>query len=321
MIDRKDGAFLNFPHFVSLGGRRSNGAALLALVVCLGGCTPHSASSPPEDSLTSGRIRVDCAPEAWGVVLRQQASFQRLYPEARLDLQQSPSRDAVQSLFEARCDLAVITRELQPEERSAALRGGLELEGFRFARDAVVAIVNESNTVENMTIEQLRAVYGGRATDWAAFGGARRRVTPVLQPPTSDVTAFFAQEVMRDEPFGGKMEYASGDSAVVAYVRGHADAIGFVTLGGLGPGVRALRLATIAGLPYWKPDLEAVYKGDYPLTRYFNFYVRTDGPRVAHGFITYATSRDGQQEVRDSGLVPTSVPVRFVRRSPMMSTH
>jgi len=64
-----------------------------------------------------------------------------------------------------------------------------------------------------------------------------------------------------------------------------------------------------------------VYKGEYPLTRYFNVYVRDRGPRVGHGFITFITSLDGQRLVRDAGLVPTSVPVRFVRRSPMLSTH
>jgi ABC-type phosphate transport system substrate-binding protein len=39
----------------------------------------------------------------------------------------------------------VITRELTVEERSAAVKGGLELEGYRFARDAIVAVVNPSN--------------------------------------------------------------------------------------------------------------------------------------------------------------------------------
>lgn len=322
MIDSERGGFLDLCHFVTSRQRRSVAPLIgAALSVALGGCSPQSAPPPVEDSLTSGRIQVDCAPEAWDVIRRQQAGFQRLYPEARLDVRGSLSRDAIQALFSARSDLAVITRELEPEERSAAVRGGLELEGFRFARDAVVAIVNESNAVENLTLEQLRAIYAGRLTDWSQAGGARGALTPVLQPVESDVTAFFAQEVMHDDPIAARVMTADGDSAVVEYVRSHPEAIGFVTLGWSERGARALRLATVAGLPYWKPDLEAVYKGDYPLTRYFNFYVRTEGPRVAHGFITFATSRDGQQVVRDCGLVPTSVPVRFVRRSPMMSTH
>jgi ABC-type phosphate transport system substrate-binding protein len=85
--------------------------------------------------------------------------------------------------------------------------------------------------------------------------------------------------------------------------------------------VRALRLAALSGMRYWTPDLEAVHNGDYPLTRVVYNYVRADGARLANGFITFITSRDGQEIVHEAGLVPTTVPVRFVRRSPMQSSH
>jgi ABC-type phosphate transport system substrate-binding protein len=85
--------------------------------------------------------------------------------------------------------------------------------------------------------------------------------------------------------------------------------------------VRVLRLSSLTGLAYWRPDLEAIYRGQYPLTRMFSMYIRTDGPRLAGGFITFVTSRDGQELVERQGLVPTAVPVRFVRRSPMLGTH
>jgi len=64
-----------------------------------------------------------------------------------------------------------------------------------------------------------------------------------------------------------------------------------------------------------------VHDGKYPVTRFYNLYVRTGGPALANGFITYITSLEGQRLIREAGLVPTSVPVRFVRRSPMLSTH
>jgi hypothetical protein len=64
--------------------------------------------------------------------------------EAQIRLTTRPSGEAIQALFAAECDLAVISRELEVEERSAAARGGLELEGYRFAKDAVVVIVNRA---------------------------------------------------------------------------------------------------------------------------------------------------------------------------------
>ena len=42
---------------------------------------------------------------------------------------------------------------------------------------------------------------------------------------------------------------------------------------------------------------------------------------LAKGFVTFITSRDGQKIVHQAGRVPTTVPVRFVRRSPLLGTH
>ena len=111
------------------------------------------------------------------------------------------------------------------------------------------------------------------------------------------------------------------DSAVVARVTVDPQAVGYVSMGWANRGARALRLAALTGLPYTGPDMESVYLGKYPATRFFSLYFRTGGPLLANGFNTFITSHSGQKIVQDAGLVPTSVPVRFVRRSPMYKSH
>ncbi|MBI5708986.1 MAG: substrate-binding domain-containing protein [Candidatus Eisenbacteria bacterium] len=274
-----------------------------------------------EDSQTSGRITVVSAQEAYGLIARERDAFQALYPQASITVRPGSSREAVRSLFAAECDLAVITRELTQEEREAAVRGRLALEGYRFARDALLAVVHESNPVENMSVPQLRAVYAGEAGAWPALAGGSGPIHPVLQPVASDVTEFFVEQVMGGEPIRARVYTEDSDSGVVARVKRDPAAIGYVTLAAAERGAKVLSLASLTGLPYRKPDLEAVYRGEYPMTRFFNLYERTSGPRLAAGFITFVTSRDGQELVRERGLVPTTVPVRFVRRSPMLGSH
>ena len=274
-----------------------------------------------EDSVTSGRILIVCAAEARSLIGREREAFVEHYPDGTIEVRTGHSRDAIRGLFAAECDLAVITRELEPSERGAASRGGLELEGYRFARDAVVVVVHPGNRVQNLALEQLRQIYDGRTTRWAELGGPNIPVEPVIQAPEADVTEFFVQQVMSGQPIKAHAVYESSDSTVVAAVAARPGAIGYVSLAWAERGAKALHLASLTGLPYYKPDLESVYRGDYPLTRFLNLYVRPDGPRLAGGFITFVTSMDGQRIVRESGLVPTSVPVRFVRRSPMQSTH
>jgi phosphate transport system substrate-binding protein len=274
-----------------------------------------------EDSHTSGRISGVCTTEGWQLIARERDAFTRLYPDARLDFQVGSSREALRALFAAESDLAMISRELSVDERGAAVRGGLELEGYRFARDAVVLVVHPANPIENVSLEDVRDIYAVPGARWKALGGADRPVVPVVQPVESDIVEFFGDEVMGEAAWSAPALSAGSDSEVVERVLQDRDAIGFVSLAWAGRGAKVLRVASTRGMPYWKPDLEAVYRGDYPLTRFFNFYVRTGGKRLASGFITFVTSRDGQKIVHESGLVPTSVPVRFVRRSPMQSTH
>ncbi|HYM82436.1 MAG TPA: substrate-binding domain-containing protein [Candidatus Limnocylindria bacterium] len=274
-----------------------------------------------EDTLTSGRITVVCAPEARPLIDRLNAAFAALYPETDIQVRNGPSREAVAALFGARSDLAVIMRELEPDERGAAVRGRLELEGYRFARDAIVVIVNPGNRVENLALDDLRRVYQGKVTRWDELGGSNRPIVPVIQQPVLDIMAFFIQQVMGGQAIETKAVYRDSDSAVVATVMRDPDAIGFVSLGWADRGAKALRLSSLTGLPYWKPDAETVYRENYPLTRFLNLYVRPSGARLAHGFITFVTSREGQKIVHEAGWVPTAVPVRFVRRSPLRSSH
>lgn len=274
-----------------------------------------------EESLTSGRIRSVIASEAFGLIAKERAAFEALYPQADITVEPGTSRQAVAALFAAESDVAVVARDLTVEERSAAVAGGLEVEGYRFARSAVLIIVHPSNPIENLALDELRRIYGGELTRWNEISGIPGPIEPVIHPRASDVQEFFVEEVLGGESVRARTLTESGDSAVVARVARDPLAIGYVTLGTETAGVKVMRLAAWTGLPYSKPDLEAVYDGRYPLTRYYNLYVRADGKPLAHGFITYVTSREGQTMVREAGLVPTSVPVRFVRRSPMIGAH
>jgi len=324
VVDRRRERSLDFPHFGVLGtGWRYPVRVLVlaCLAAGLAGCSSRRAPAPVEDSLTSGRISVVCSPEVRGILERERAVFDSLYPGATIELREGRSSEGIRALFAAECDLAAISRELEPVERSAAMRGGLELEGYRFARDGVALVVHTRNVVENVELGEVRGVFGGSITGWGALGGAGERIQPVIQAPESDIMAFFTAKVMEGEPIRAPVVYETSDSGVVAYVTRHPGAMGIVSMAWCERGVRPLRLATLKGLSYWRPDAETVHRGDYPLSRDMNLYVRPTGPALANGLITFITSRDGQAIVRDAGLVPTAVPVRFVRRSPLLGTH
>ncbi len=262
-----------------------------------------------------------CPAEVFTLIDREREAFEKLYPQARVTIRKGTSGEAIRALFEAKCDLATLTRELEPEERGAAARGGLEVEGYRFARDALVVTVHPSNPVENIAVDDLRRIYMGETTSWREVGGPDLGIEPVVQPLESDFMEFFMQQVMDQQPIRAPVVVADSDSEVVAEISRRPRSVGFVSVGWADRAPKALRLAGLVGLSYYKPDPEAIYRGEYPLTRFVSLYARQDGARLANGFVTFVTSRQGQEIVYQSGLVPTSVPVRFVRRSPLQGSH
>lgn len=293
-------------------------AALLA-----GGCARPNASRPVEDTETSGRISIASAPDVRELTDSEIRAFRATYPQATLVLREpESSAQVVSALLAGRADVAVTGRELEQEERDMARRNGIELEGHRIAQDAMCLVVPAANPVQNVTLGELQRVWRGEAADWAALGGRDGRILPVLPPLSSDLARAFVQRVMAGEPVRAPAMIEASDSAVAARVAATAGAIGVVPLAlASRPGLRTLRVAPVEGTPYVDPDMESVHDGSYPLTRYISLFIRTHGQRLAGGFVTFVASQPGQQLVLASGRVPAAVPIRFVRRSPLLSTH
>lgn len=318
-------ASIHLRHFVLRATGRVPSPPVWLITACallmLSACTPRNAPQKVEDSPDSGRITIVAAPELHALMTREVATFMALYPKATIEIRTGRSREAVGELFGARADLIAVARDLEAEERSVAVQGGIELEGYRFAREGICMIVNANSRIENLAVEEIRRVYRGEVTTWDPLGGDGR-VVPVVQPLDSDPARAFVQEVLEERPVRIPAQTVESDSAAVAFVRRTPGAIAYVSLAAsAAAGVRVLKVAPVIGMPYRKPDPETVYQGSYPLTRYCNLYVRASGPPLAGGLVTYVTSRPGQALVHEAGLVPTAVPVRFVRRSPLISTH
>ena len=56
--------------------------------------------------------------------------------------------------------IGMASRELKDEEAA-------ELTGTAIALDGIAVVVNPANTVEDLTMDQIRSIYVGETTDWA----------------------------------------------------------------------------------------------------------------------------------------------------------
>src|SRR5207247_2392741 len=103
--------------------------------------------------------------------------------------------------------------------------GKLELEGYRFAKDAVVVVVHPANPIENLALDVLKRIYEGKTTNWGELGGPRGVIEPVFPSPESDMADFFMEQVMDGQPVGARVVSVPSDSGVVAAVTSRPGAI------------------------------------------------------------------------------------------------
>jgi phosphate transport system substrate-binding protein len=277
-----------------------------------------------EDTETSGRISIAAAPDVRALVVAEVEAFRAGYPQAGCTVRDPESSAQVLSaLLAGRADVAAAGRDLEDEERRMARQNGIEIEGHRIAQDGMCVVVQSENPVRNATLGELQRVLRGELTSWSALGGRDARIVPVLPPLSSDLARAFVQRVMAGEPVRAAAMVETSDSAVAARVRATPGSFGVVplSLATGDPRLRPLAIAAVEGAAYVDPDMESVHDGSYPLSHFVSLYIRTRGPRLAGGFVTFATSQPGQELVLASGRVPAAVPLRFVRRSPLLGSH
>jgi ABC-type phosphate transport system substrate-binding protein len=118
---------------------------------------------------------------------------------------------------------------------------------------AYVVIVNEANPVSSMPRQQLADIFMKRLVEWPNDGGVAH---PVDQPAVAAVRDAFSRGVhgkpaaavaswWGQQVFSGRATpppQRPNDRGVLAFVRGDASAVGYVTAGTAPPDVKVLRV-------------------------------------------------------------------------------
>lgn len=76
-----------------------------------------------------------------------------------IEIQTSDSTTGMTSAMEGACEIGMASRELKEAEAA-------ELESTAIAMDGIAVIVNNENSVENLSLEQIGAIYTGETTVW-----------------------------------------------------------------------------------------------------------------------------------------------------------
>lgn len=109
----------------------------------------------------SGKITVAGSSSVTPVMEKLKEAYLAVNPNAEIEVQQSDSTTGMTSAIEGVCDIGMASRELKDSEIESGLNATV------IAMDGIAIIVNNNNTVDGLTSEQVKAIYTGEITDWS----------------------------------------------------------------------------------------------------------------------------------------------------------
>ena len=95
------------------------------------------------------------------VMEKLKEAYNALNPDVTIEVQQSDSTTGVTSAIEGVCDIGMASRELKDSELEKGVTGTV------IAMDGIAVIVNNDSPVEELTSENVKAIFTGEVTDWA----------------------------------------------------------------------------------------------------------------------------------------------------------
>ena len=85
--------------------------------------------------------------------------YKKLNPDVKVQIQQTGSSAGINSAIEGVCDIGMSSRELKSSESA-------KIKAHKMATDGIAVIVNNSNTVDGLTSEQIKSIFLGETTSW-----------------------------------------------------------------------------------------------------------------------------------------------------------
>ena len=108
----------------------------------------------------------------------------------------SQTHGAFTNLIDGNADIILTHRTIWPDEKAHAGSKGVTLIETPIALDAFVFVVNKTNPVKSLTIEQIRKIYTAEITNWQQVGGKNANMQVFTRPRNSGSEEVFRTLVM-----------------------------------------------------------------------------------------------------------------------------
>ncbi len=171
------------------------------------------------------------------------------------------------------------------------------------AWDALAFIVNRSNPLENISLDDVRSIYAGKITNWKQLGGSSGPLKVFIsraRTGLSGVEASTRKLVLNGaEPVGSPNTLFVASSGIVEQMVEETHE-GFATTGITSARKRSVKILKVNGIA---PTNKAIIQNRYPLKRPLYLLIPKSAKPEVKRFVDFTLSREGQQFIRSLNVI------------------
>ncbi|MCR4433190.1 MAG: phosphate ABC transporter substrate-binding protein [Caldiserica bacterium] len=284
----------------------------VVLVILASACTSApGTSSTSSTPAGTGSIVVKGSDTMVNLASAWAEEYQLKNPGVKISVSGGGSGFGITALIDGTTDICNNSRPWKQEEIARAKKEkGFDPVQIVVALDGVTVVVNPQNPVNDLTMEQLAAIYTGKISNWREVGGLDAPIVVLSRDSNSGTHVFFKEHVLqakdKNAEYGSDVQFLPTSQSIHDEVARNPNAIGYFGLGYLSDKVKVLGIKKDASSDAVKPSLESIKDGSYPIAR--PLFVTTKGQPegIIKEYIDWILSPEGQRIVSELDFVPIS---------------
>lgn len=224
-------------------------------------------------------------------------------------MKESNTHQSFMNLIDGTVELILTARSISRDEKEHADNSNVTLIEKPIAIDALAFMVHPSNTVDNLSTEQIQNIYMGKIKNWSEVGGSDMTLTAYIRNRNSGSQEKFETMVMAGLTIADLPGMQIGTTMDQPYYQLEADVTGLAFTPfyyySVMVGNGKTKAIGIDGVAMTKENIK---NGKYPYVTEVYAAVRSDIDKgsVAYKLFEYLTTSAGQAIVEESGYVPLS---------------
>lgn len=247
----------------------------------------------------AGNIVIKGSTTVLPVAQKVAEAYMKENPDVSISISGGGSGNGIKAIIDGTTDIATSSRFIKDNEVQLATTKGYYPVPFAVAYDCIVPVVHPSNPVNDLTLDQLKAIYKGEIKNWDQVGGPSQPIVVISRDTSSGTYEVWEEKVLKKEKvYPGALLQAS-NGAVAQAVSKNKNAVGYIGVGYINKDLKPVTVNGVVG------SAETTLNGKFPISRaLFMFTNKWPMDDIAK-FINYVIHPEkGQKLVKDAGFVP-----------------